>query len=155
MPDASDLMAFAALILSGVAVWARIRVPKRQRELALLQGYHRRIEKIAREVEDQLFWELVGEIPATWEQHTGDFTSQVLRKYLEGRRTYERVKAYLPPESRALVDESLCEYEALRTSRVSGRGVKMLTLQERFLNDLARVLDVAAHPGMKLVDPSD
>lgn len=155
MPDASDLMAFAALILSGVAVWARFWVPKRHRELALLEGYHRRIERIAREVEDQLFWELVGEIPATWKQHTGDFTSQILRKYLEGRRTYERVKAYLPPESRALVDKPLREYEALRKSRASGRGVEMLTLQEQFLSNLALVLDVAAHPGMKLVDPSD
>ena len=143
---AEEWVSLLALVVAILAIWTRVRVPQRQRAL---EGYHHRIEKIAGEVEDRLYWEFTGEIPSTWEQHQGDFASQVHRRYIEGRRAYRRVRAYLSSDGRALVDRPLAEIEEiLRTP--GGRGTELLSRKGEFLNALAIALDVAAHPGMKL-----
>ena len=143
MPDTSDLMAFAALVLASVAIWAQFRVPKGQRVLDLLAESHRAIEPVANEVEATLLFEITGNLPDHWDRHPNDWEARVERRFMEARRIYRRVAAHLPPAGRQQLDGYLEDIAALREP---GQGVRRYERLASFIDALERALDSAAHP---------
>ena len=146
----TDWTAISALILSAGATALVILNTRWLQEwkwkLDLLTERHREIEAVANEVDATLYFEITGDFPSHYDQHTGDWVARVYRKYLQGLSTYKRVKSHLPRATTRALDRALAEIEAIREP---GRGEERLVSQGAFLNDLAKALERAAYPGMK------
>lgn len=147
--DWSLVVAFLALVVSGVSIWVSWWLHTRARVLKLLEESRRSVEESATYTELLARFEIANDFPAAYPPSDDSF-ARALRHCIESRRIYARVKNHLSVEARRHLDELVAALNLDSAAGSAEAGFDLLQKQALFLDALEKELDKAAHPGMKL-----